>query len=298
MIDAASRGLVIGGGSSDPSLACLVAAARRRGVPVMPVLVDGAAEPSLCWDLAAGTLTLDDVTIDPAGMFLRYDVFTPRVAGAELDRALGWYNAMLGWAAARDDLRLFNREISPQAGIKPYQLQVARGLGLPVPATWIGNDLAAARALAGDAPAIAKPVGGGAYVQPLAQALAGHDDGDPCAPIPAIVQERLDYPEYRVFVVGDETHVFEIASDRLDYRPDPATRLEYRGTQGGIAAAVAGCRAVAAALRCDFAACDLKTRAGDDAPVFLEINTGPMFAAFDHAAKGAVTESIIRHLTR
>lgn len=295
MTSAMTRGLVIGGGSNDVSLVRLADAARRLGVAVLPVLVDAAAEPCLGWDLAAGVMTLDGTAIDPAGMFLRYDVFTPRGAGAELDRALGWYNTMLGWAAGRDGVRLFNREISPQAGIKPYQLQVARGLGLQVPATWIGNDLAAARAL-GDAPAIAKPVGGGAYVQPLAQALAGHQPDASRAPIPAIVQERLGYPEYRVFVIGGDTHVFEIASDQLDYRPDPATRLDYRGTHGGIAAAVAGCQAVAAALRCDFAACDLKTRPGEDAPVFLEINTGPMFAAFDHAADGAVTASIVRHL--
>ncbi|MDB5677683.1 hypothetical protein [Sphingomonas bacterium] len=297
MTGAAMRGLVIGGGSNDPSLACLVAAARRLDVPVIPVLVDGADEPCLGWDLAADTMTVDGVAIDPAGLFLRYDVFTARVPGAELDRALGWYNTLLGWAAARPALGLFNREISPQAGIKPYQLQVARSLGLSIPATWIGNDLASARRHL-DAPAIAKPVGGGAYVQPLAQALAGHADDTSRAPIPAIVQEQLGYPEYRVFVVGGDTHVFEIASAQLDYRPDPATRLDYCGPHGPIAAAVAGCQAVAAALRCDFAACDLKTRAGDSDPVFLEINTGPMFAAFDHAAAGAVTASIIGHLVR
>lgn len=293
----APRALLIGGGRDDPSLACLVEAARRAGVAVLPVLVDAGAEPCLGWDVATGAMTLDGALVDPAGLFLRYDVFTPRARGAALDRALGWYNTLLGWAAARPDIHLFNREISPQAGIKPYQLQLARALGLSIPATWIGNDLAALRAR--DAgPAIAKPVGGGAYVQPLADALVCHDPKAACAPIPAIVQERLGYPEYRVFVVGEDTHVFEVASDQLDYRPDPAARLDYRGQHGPIGAAVAGCRAVAAALRCNFAACDLKTRDGDAAPVFLEINTGPMFAAFDRAADGALTASIIAHLSR
>jgi len=286
------RGVLVGGGRDDLSLVCLVAAAERAGVPVVPVLVTAAAEPLLAWDFASGTLTLDGVPLDPVGAFLRYDVFTPRTPGAMLDRALGWYGALLGWAAARETTRLFNRELSPQAGLKPYQLAVARAEGLAIPATWIGNDLAALRDRAGKA-MIAKPVGGGAYTQPLERALADHDAAASAAPIPAIVQERLDYPEYRVFIVGDDTHVFQVASDQLDYRPDHAATLVYHGATGPIAEAVAGCRRVAAALRCDFAACDLKTRPGDGVPVFLEINTGPMFAAFDRAADGAVTASII-----
>lgn len=294
MSGAAPGALLVGGGRGDPSLACLVEAARRGSVAVLPMLVDGDSEPALAWDVASGIMTLDGEAVDPAGAFLRYDVFTPRAAGVSLDRALGWYNAVLGWAAARAGVRLFNREISPQASIKPYQLLLARELGLAIPQTWIGNDLAALAARA-DGAAIAKPVGGGAYVQPLADALAGQGAAAR-APIPAIVQERLDYPEYRVFVIGNDTHVFEIASDRLDYRPDPATRLDYRGGHGPIADAAVRCQALAAALRCDFAACDLKTRGGE--PIFLEINTGPMFAAFDRAADGAVTASILRHLVR
>lgn len=288
------RGLLVGGGRADASLACLIAAADRAGVPVAPVLVDAEREPALAWDFATGALTVDGDAVDPAGLFLRYDVFTPRAPGALVDRALGWHNALLGWAAARSQVRLFNRELSPQAGVKPYQLAVARDAGLAIPASWIGNDLAALRDRR-PAAAIAKPVGGGAYVQSLAAALAGQAADAVRAPVPALVQERLAYPEYRVFVVGGDTHVFAIASDRLDYRPDPAVWLDYRGPDGGIAAAVAGCRRVAAALRCDFAACDLKTGPGGD-PVFLEINTGPMFAAFDAAAGGALAAAIVAAL--
>lgn len=293
----APRDILIGGGRGDPSLACLIEAAHRHGLGVVPVLVDLDAEPCVDWNVATGRMIIDGAAADPAGLFLRYDVFTPRNPSAPLDRALGWHNILLGWAAGRPEIRLFNREISPQSGIKPYQLQLARTLGLSIPTSWIGNDLRAVRAR--DAAAsIAKPVGGGAYVQPLADALDGQDPAAHRAPIPAIVQERLGYPEYRVFVIGDDTHVFEIASTALDYRPDPATRLDYRGRLGPIAEAVEGCRRVAAAVRCDFAACDLKTRDGDAQPVFLEINTGPMFAAFDRAAEGAVTRSMLAYLTR
>lgn len=297
MTRTAPRGLLIGGGRGDPSLACLIESTYRAGVPVLPILFDHETEPCLDWDLATGTLTLDGTVIHAQGVFLRYDVFTPRAGGATIDRALGWYNTLLGWAATQTDVRLFNRELSPQASVKPYQLQLAAALGLSVPATWIGNDLAPLRVRASDA-MIAKPVGGGAYVQPLTMALAHLDAGIASAPAPAIVQERLGYPEFRVFVIGGDTHVFEIISAQLDYRPDPSTRLDYRGPHGRIGGAVAACQALAAALRCDFAACDLKTRAGAAEPVFLEINTGPMFAAFDHAAQGALTASIIAHLTR
>jgi D-alanine-D-alanine ligase-like ATP-grasp enzyme len=46
----------------------------------------------------------------------------------------------------------------------------------------------------------------------------------------------------------------------------------------------------------DFAAADYKTCANTGKLKFLEVNTAPMFVAFDRAGKGCITDAILRFL--
>lgn len=281
--------LVIGG-DRDPNVEALLAAFAAAGAPVRPLLVGATTRPSVAWDLADDRLIVDGTAVTPRAAFLRHDVFTqladPRPAPAQ--RALAWSTALHGWLLAHPAVRCFNRAAAPNN--KPHTLVLARALGLAIPRTVVTNHAATARAAVGDDPTrgIAKPVAGGELTQRLDEALAAAGDA-PVLAAPAIVQERLVAPEVRVFVIGDRTLTFEVRSTELDYRASPDVDVIYLGP--GPAPIAAQVRALAQQLGLEFAAADLKSRA-DGALVFLELNTGPMFARFDQACGGALTAAM------
>lgn len=293
-------GLLIAGGEADPCLPVLAAAARRLGLEPLLLLHGAGTEPAITWDLDADRLIVDGRDLAPAAVFLRYDVFGGRAPAGSLDRAAAWYATVQGWASAHPAVGQFNRELAAHGSVKPAELALARSLGLATPRTVITNHLAALqadRAFSPDA-AIAKPVAGGSYVRRLDRVLAEFEDEGATAPMPAIVQECLAYPELRVFLVKGEAHVFEIRSRHIDYRPHLDNAMDYLGAPESLAPTLDKLRLLAGAIGCDFCACDLKSRPGETEPVFLEINTGPMFAAFDANSGGTLAEAMVRALLR
>jgi hypothetical protein len=170
-------------------------------------------------------------------------------------------------------------------------LVLARAAGLAIPRTVVTNHAATARTAAPDG--IAKPVGGGDVTRPLDEALA-LGRADTILAAPALVQERLIAPELRIYVVGDATFAFEVRSPLLDYRASNDVEVVYLGP--GPAPAAAQVRALAARCGLDYAAADLKSRA-DGTLVFLELNTAPMFARFDHACDGALCRTMVAWLS-
>ncbi len=50
-------------------------------------------------------------------------------------------------------------------------------------------------------------------------------------------------------------------------------------------------------LGLNYAAADFKASAESDALIFLEVNSNPMFAAFDHASDGALVDGMLDWLT-
>lgn len=294
------RGLLIAGGENDPCLPVLAAAARHLAADPVLLVHGAASRPTVTWDLATDELRIDGQPVTPAAVFLRYDVFGQPAVPGTLDRGAGWYALIQGWASAHPEVGQFNRELTAHGSVKPAELALARACGLDIPLTVVTNDLAHLRGDLRFAPAsaIAKPVAGGAYVRRLDKVLSElTDEAAGAAAMPAIVQERLGYPEYRVFLIKGDPHVFEIHSQHIDYRPHRDSAMRYLGAAGDLAGTVTRLGQVAAAIGCDFCACDLKTRAGQAAPVFLEINTGPMFAAYDACSGGALAEAMVRALT-
>ncbi|MGA9583150.1 MAG: hypothetical protein WBR13_14410 [Allosphingosinicella sp.] len=295
MADSQIADLLIAGGSADPNLGPLLQAAERAGRSVLRIVHGAEEEPAFSWDLESNRLVLDGREVAAGAAFLRYDVFTPPAEARGLDRNAAWYAAAMGWAMCSPGLRLLNRAMSTGANQKPYMLRLARECGLATAPTLVSNVEADLRAFAGGA--VAKPVAGGGYVRPLKAALtdAGWREGR--SPMPAIVQERLAYPEYRVYLADGRFHLFEIHSHLLDYRTAAPGSLVYLGDElpwPGIAEALGK---LVAAVGIDFCACDLKTRPGDPAPLFLELNSGPMFAAYDLAAGGRLADAIVAQLT-
>ena len=251
----------------------------------MRLLAGSETHPVLTWDLAADALTIDGEAVAPRAVFLRHDVFSTPSA----TRAFAWYTTVLSWAMAHRDVRLLNRHHAGHL-LKPQQLLLARECGLEIPATVITND---ANALEAMQDRVVKPVGGGEYTQPLPAALARAPRRDNALAAPAIVQETLVPPELRIYRAGDRFVSFHVVASTLDYRTDTQARVEPAKNDHRL---VRGLRRLTDALGLDFAAADFKQCPRTKRMLFLEVNSGPMFAAFDAASERAVSRAIVRAL--
>ncbi|HVE70476.1 MAG TPA: hypothetical protein VNI54_03840 [Thermoanaerobaculia bacterium] len=254
-------------------------------MPHIGLLAGSETHPVLTWDLATDALTIDGETVAPDAVFVRHDVFsTPSAA-----RAFAWYTTAMSWAMAHPEVRLLNRR-HPAHLLKPQQLLLARECGLEIPSTVITND---ATALQSMSDRVVKPVAGGEYTQPLDAALASAPRRGNALAAPAIVQETLVPPELRIYRAGDRFVSFHVVASTLDYRTDRNARVEPVQNDRRL---VAGLRKLTDALHLDFAAADFKQCPASGRMLFLEVNSGPMFAAFDAVSDRAVSRAIVRAL--
>ena len=185
-------------------------------------------------------------------------------------------------AAAHPSVGLLNRGNESLEVSKPRALILARASGLRIPDTIITNDFA--RVTDGDR-RIAKPVGGGAYTTLFTDVAA---DGRP-----VFAQEKLAYPELRLFRVGGHLFAFRVTSDTLDCRVDPGITLTEVTPPRTLAAPMF---ALADRLGLDYAAADFKSDPMTGEFVFLEINSMPMFTGYDVTARGRVSDAMVMHL--
>jgi len=257
----------------------------QQRVPHVRLLAGTRTHPMLTWDLATDALIIDGEVVAPRAIFLRHDVFsTPSAA-----RAYAWYTTVLSYAMSHPDVRLLNRHHAAHL-LKPQQLLLARQCGLDIPSTIITND---ATLLESMSDRIAKPVAGGEYTQPLSTALANAPRRENALAAPAIVQETLVPPELRIYRAGETFVSFHVIANTLDYRTDNKARVELVKNDRTL---VAGLRKLTDALHLDFAAADFKQCPTSRRMLFLEVNSGPMFAAFDAASQRAVSRAIVKGL--
>jgi hypothetical protein len=168
----------------------------------------------------------------------------------------------------------------------------ARAAGLALASTVVTNDTAT---LAGrDADGwILKPVDGGAHAESLGAVCRDAAERDEFARAPAILQRRLVAPDLRVFRVGDAWFAFALWADAVDYRAAARVRLERVAPEPAL---VEPLTALTDELGLDFAAADFKRCPDTSAFRFLEINSAPMFAAFDQRAEGAIADALVDRL--
>jgi hypothetical protein len=254
-------------------------------VPHLRLLAGAATHPVLTWDLAGDALTIDGAVVAPVAVFVRHDVFST----ASPTRAFAWFTTILSWAMAHRGVRLLNRHHSANL-LKPEQLVMARQCGLEIPSTVVTNDAAALESMNDR---IVKPVAGGEYTQPLASAIAAAPRIGNALAAPAIVQETLVPPELRIYRAGERFASFHVVASTLDYRTDTRARVEPAKNDRRL---IAGLRKLTDALRLDFAAADFKQCPKTKRMLFLEVNSGPMFAAFDAVSERAVSRAIVRAL--
>jgi len=286
--------LLLAGGEDDPNLVALAKAATKAGVELLELRIAPGESPAFCWDPTAGAPRLSGRELKPSAAFIRYDVFAgmkdPRPAVNS--RALAWYQTFMGWLLSEPCIRIFNRDASQIATNKPASLVHAREAGLSIPATLVTNEVERFGADKLDS-LVAKPVSGGDYCHPLADALNKAELRGGLAATPAIVQKRLVPPEVRIYVIGQFALAFEVRSSSLDYRVNQDAELILLPE---VPKELCMLRKLMSRLEMDFGAADFKTDPDTGELLFLELNSSPMFAGFDQVSGGQLCAAIIHEL--
>lgn len=283
--------LVIAGGDADPNIRWLARRLASDGLAHLILGAGTASAPRVVWRLADDRLWVNGVEVTPTAVFLRYDVFAhlkdPRPERQK--QAGNWYHTILSWALAHDDVAFLNRRYGARQTSKPYVLHLASRLGLAIPDTLVTNDVQVLDRL--DLGGwIAKPVTGGEYTQVLADAAGDPEWRGRWAESPAIVQRRMVAPDLRIYRVGEAWFAFELRSEKLDYRIDAGVEITALAPPVELTDPLGR---LMERLGLDFGAADFKRcpEAGDYR--FLEVNSAPMFSAFDRIASGALSGAIL-----
>ncbi|MBM3605054.1 MAG: hypothetical protein FJX25_09935 [Alphaproteobacteria bacterium] len=278
--------ILIAGGHADPNLTVLVRRLVQRGVKFCDARASPASKPDVTIDLLSRHFYLNDVAIAPAGCFIRHDVFLQNAVDpleAETT-ALNWYQTIRGWTVSQPGIRLFNRHSNLRENSKIQNLLLASDLGLSVPPTVVSTQLLHSE----KGPMIRKPVAGGDYTVLLEREMEKNK-----ASFPYFLQPRLNRPELRVYLIGPQLTGFWLEAADLDYRRTHDVTIKQAELPAEIGE---GMLRLCERLDLDFAAADFMPDK-DGILRFLEINTQPMFAAFDQVADGRLCDAIINYLT-
>jgi hypothetical protein len=289
--EGAHRRVLIAGGDADPNLAALVAAFSDQGLPCETLYVGSRIHPRIAWDFETDALVIDGRDVKPEAVFIRYDVFTSMAdrRPATGFRAAAWFTTMAGWALAHPDVRMFNRASARENTNKLEALHLARSVGLEIPRTLVSNDRERLDALSARGPLIAKPVNGGDFTRELPEIMATAPHRDGAFAAPSFIQERLIPPEVRIYWIAGRTFAFNVVADALDYRVTADVKVLALSDDAVAPEIIEGLGRLMERLRMDFGAADFKTCPETGRLRFLEINNGPMFAAFDAACGGRLT---------
>lgn len=177
---------------------------------------------------------------------------------------------------------------------KPVQLAMVAALGVPVPATLLGNDPAAVREFVGRHPqCIFKPVQGGAHTLRVTPRHLSDENLKNLAIAPVTIQEEVRGTDIRVFVAGQRVLACEVQTAELDFREDPDPRIVPLELPPAVAEQ---CCRIARTLHLLWTGIDLR-RTPEGQYVFLEANPSPMFLGFEQRSGLPLTESLAAVLT-
>lgn len=260
--------ILVAGSDRDPNVLAVadaVAAAGGEVVRYIPEL------DSIEYGLD-GDIRISGRQVRPASVFSRMNVF-----GCD-QRALAFHSnchyAVCGWASLHG-VPCLPGYPDGRRNCKIRNLGLAVKHGLRVPET-----LVASRS---PSECVAKPLQGGGHAV-MVSGDASSPDG------PAFFQERIDGPEIRVFVVDGQAIAFSVESPSLDYRVHQDAKVAEAKVPCGLAEKLSG---LTKELGLRFAAADFKVN--EEGPCFLEINSHPMFSAFD-AVCGRKVSSMVAKL--
>lgn len=201
----------------------------------------------------------------------------PKGLVAQCEEKAGLLAAMLMFLQRQGVLLINDLEANAQHGRKPYQLELLRRAGLPIPRYIATNDPRAVKSFVREVGrAVYKPVGGGATVRELENTDLSDERLSALALAPVLFQELIEGISVRAYVVGKQVvAAAEIHSPELDYRRDEGEIIPTRLS----GAERRACVAAAKACGMSFSGVDL-IRMSTDFCV-LECNPSPMFAVFE-----------------
>jgi len=279
--------VLVAGGEADFNLQSLLH--RLEGPEgscrVLRLLVGGASgSPQVAWDLETDSFTVGGAPVKPTAMFYRYDVFGADVA--PLTKQAFW-ELFDGYARSHpQQVRLLNVGYGGKTN-KLTTLMMAKSLGLETPLTLATNSPRMAMDYLGQhAFKITKPLGGGATTKRLHEVVDKSQKEMPAA----FIQQELISPEMRVFGVDGVFLCLGLDSPSIDYREHQDAKLSLKSSCPS--ELVPKLHSIMKRMGLRYGAADFKTRASDGAWVFLEMNSEPMFSAFDKASGGLLRDMI------
>ena len=253
------------------------------------------AIPNITLDVRNNILKAGGHELKPKSIFIRPDVMTYQATKNPLHHKLAsdWFDIFLGWTLANQDIKILNRNYYIRNKVnKVANLLIAQQLGIKVAETYYTNDIYFMQQH-DDGNWIEKPVHGGEHTKILDIGSKQHF-GTGVSLETITMQAKMVKPEYRFFRVGSSYRAFTMDSPSLDYREKqdaivkpvdfPDVHQEKFTKMTDI-------------LGLDFAAADYITDPESGDLCFLEVNSGPMFTAFDIAAEGALSKDIFSFLS-
>jgi hypothetical protein len=288
--------IFVAGGQLDVNIGTLLRRLLRRRIDFIDLLVGPELLPLVEYDLRTGILRLNGRVLQPRASFIRHDVFLQQKSSDPVaaPAALNWFYALKGWELANPDVAAFNRHSASRENNKIHNLMMARQMGLRIPETVVTNDFVDIdRLLTGSL--IQKPVAGGEYTTTYDSFFEGLENTSSLNRYPRFIQPRLSRPELRVYRVGDSMLGFSLLSDDLDYRERQRVTLASVAVPAVLADKL---MALCDVIDLDFAAADFMRDDATGEWCFLEVNSQPMFAAFDDVCDGRLCDAMIDHLLK
>jgi glutathione synthase/RimK-type ligase-like ATP-grasp enzyme len=280
--------LLIVGGESDPQTQRVVDQAHLRNVRYHFLDTDQADAERIAWDFDSARIDLHQTVLHPTAVFMRYNVFTHAPA-----RDLAIFETILSYTLAWTELKILNRSAVSDANNKSRNLRWARDAGLAVPRTLVMADLTPLATMPDADSQIIKPLSGGEHTRAVSEVRV---DTDYLAHLPPqFVQNRLRGENLRLFWIGGQPFCFHVQSTALDYRTDAHVGVARIEPPRELLAPTGQ---LVERIGFDYCALDFRCVAGFDRPVFLEINSFPMFVRFDDAAGNALVDAILSLLMK
>ena len=278
--------LLVVGGESDPNTQRIVDQAHLRDIDYVFWDTDQDAACQMAWDLHRPEIDLGDRLIRPRSIFIRYNVFD-----ANETRNHAAFNVAESFALTWPAIKLLNRDTAGDSNNKSRNLARARSIGFEVPETVVLGDLSPLTSVPDPSLKIIKPLGGGDHAYVVSE--INSDQTRLGEMSPQFVQEKLDGENLRVFSIGGELFAFHLKTTEVDYRTDDNVSIEHLEVPSSIVDAT---KQLVDLIGFDYCALDFRCREGFNDPVFLEINSFPMFVAFDDACGNRLADAVLNFL--
>ncbi|KAA1260765.1 hypothetical protein LF1_33060 [Rubripirellula obstinata] len=278
--------LLIVGGESDPNTQRIADQAHLRGIRYFFWDTDRDDAHQIAWDFRSTRLDLGDQTIHPTSVYLRYNVFE-----GDPQRNISAFEMIQSYVLAWPQIRILNRESMTDSNNKSKNLRLALELGFEIPETIVMGDLTPLTTIPDPHDLAMKPLGGGAHTISVGDIY--QDLGTLAGYGPQFVQEKLVGENLRVFSIGGRAFGFHLQTTSLDYRDDGNVGVAQIQVPEILQAPTL---ALAQRIGFDYCALDFRCRNGMDQPVFLEVNSFPMFVRFDDAGQNCLADAVLEFL--